>query len=46
MVLPIVAEAWVNLTIVALVWGSIGFVVASVTRSAIAANSCGTASGH
>ncbi|MEX1335708.1 MAG: hypothetical protein AB1Z66_10435, partial [Candidatus Limnocylindrales bacterium] len=36
-VLPIVAEAWFNLTIVALAWGSIGFVVASVTRSAIAA---------
>lgn len=35
--LPIVWEAWFNLSVVALVWGSIGFAVASVTRSAIAA---------
>ncbi len=35
--LPTAAEAWFNLTVVAVVWGSIGFVVASVTRSAIAA---------
>jgi ABC-type transport system involved in multi-copper enzyme maturation permease subunit len=35
--LAIVAEAWFNLTVVALVWGAIGFAVASITRSAIVA---------
>jgi ABC-2 type transport system permease protein len=39
--LPVVSEAWFNLTVVALVWGSIGFAVASVTRSAIAAIASG-----
>lgn len=35
--LAIIGEAWFNLTVVALVWGTIGFAIASITRSAIVA---------